>query len=323
MSSEVSPNLLRAVKILFNNKKWIILFTLAAAILTAIASLFLDNYYKSTTTFYPVNPSLASPNVIFGKSENDLLLFGGDDEIDHLITIAESKELADHAIEKFGLFETFKIDPEKKRAVHKARKEFAEIFKVKKNKYSAVELSVEDKDAEKASLMSNHLREKVDTINMRINRVKQNKLMYTYQQAIAEMNQKISKLSEEIKQERIKYGIFDVENQGIALASRNDKSEISRFMEGRELIATKSYQLEKLSEDLSTQMDLYSKLRSAFNAGISTIHLFEPGDIPDYKSRPKRSLLVIGAGFFAFLLSAFAILLLNFYRRLDWDSIDA
>jgi uncharacterized protein involved in exopolysaccharide biosynthesis len=47
----------------------------------------------------------------------------------------------------------------------------------------------------------------------------------------------------------------------------------------------------------------------------------EEAEVPLIKSRPKRSIIVIGAAFIAFIFTVIGILILDTYRDVDWKSI--
>lgn len=61
-------------------------------------------------------------------------------------------------------------------------------------------------------------------------------------------------------------------------------------------------------------------LESAFEANVPALFVVEKAEAPKVKSRPKRSIIVIGAVFGAFFLSLLAVLLLESYRGFDWGA---
>ncbi|MEM7102448.1 MAG: hypothetical protein AAF502_04885 [Bacteroidota bacterium] len=107
------------------------------------------------------------------------------------------------------------------------------------------------------------------------------------------------------------------------LTSPNDSSSfnLTRFNEGLELVR----QLEKVQQQkthtLNSQQERYSQLLTAFNSKISSLVIVEPVMVPESKSRPVRSLIVISACFVAFIFSIIGVLLFHNYRDVNWKEI--
>ena len=57
---------------------------------------------------------------------------------------------------------------------------------------------------------------------------------------------------------------------------------------------------------------------SAISISIPSIHLIEPAEVPLYKYKPKRSVIVIACTLAAFLFSLAAALVMESYKTTDW-----
>jgi LPS O-antigen subunit length determinant protein (WzzB/FepE family) len=75
------------------------------------------------------------------------------------------------------------------------------------------------------------------------------------------------------------------------------------------------------AEQVTTDRNIYSHIKAALNADIQTIQVLEHATKPLVKSRPVRSVMIIGAGFVALLLGVLGILLFEQYRTIDWKQI--
>ena len=104
-------NLLDIIAILLRWKKPMIIICIVAAVGSSIISLTLPNYYKAATVFYSASPDLAKPAPI-GNMEIDVEYYGEDEDVDRVLSIANSGELAGFIIDKFNLYEHYKINPE-------------------------------------------------------------------------------------------------------------------------------------------------------------------------------------------------------------------
>ena len=75
--------------------------------------------------------------------------------------------------------------------------------------------------------------------------------------------------------------------------------------------------IEELGEDKAD----YEKYKSAFAVPKPALFIQDHAEVPVVKSRPKRSFIVLGITFLAFLFSVLGILLLEYNRDVDWKSI--
>lgn len=211
---ENNDNLMGVLVTLFRYKRQILWATLATAVGTALISfLFLDNYYKSTTTFYPVSPDVFKPEQMFGQSTKDMDYYGGENDVDRLLTIAQSGELYDFLIKKYDLYRHYKIDSSGEQAPYKVREALEGLYSVKKTKFNAIEISVEDKDRRLAADMTNAARDKVDEIAQRLIREIQANLIRAYETSFTEKNKTLRGMGDTLMQMRNSYGVIDPEKQ--------------------------------------------------------------------------------------------------------------
>lgn len=98
-------------------------------------------------------------------------------------------------------------------------------------------------------------------------------------------------------------------------------SRLSSFNKGMATVEVlKNTQVES-SEKLAEDMEHYKQIKAAYDKEFPTILLLEEGAIPLIKSRPKRSLIVIGAVAVAFIFSIIGVILFDTYRDVNWREI--
>jgi tyrosine-protein kinase Etk/Wzc len=182
-----------------------------------ISWFFMDNYYQSTTTFYVSSPDLFKPEQIFSNSTKDMDYYGTEADIDRVLSIAQSGELYEFLITKFDLYKHYDIDSTKKKAPFKVRQKLKELYEVTKNKYDAIELSVEDTDPKFAAEMANAARGKVDEIAKRLIRESQASVLKAYESTFAEKEKNLATIGESLSQQRQASGVIDPENQTEAI----------------------------------------------------------------------------------------------------------
>lgn len=362
---ENKDNLLDVLRTLFRWKRQIIGIVLAAAIGTAIISLFLPNYYKGTTVFLAVSPDQAKPEALFGDGQVLTEYFGNENDIDRLLTIAQSSELLNFMVDSFQLFQHYDIDSTQKRAKYKVRKEFLSAYEIEKTKRDALELTIEDKDPELSAKMANTARSKIAAIARRLIREGQERTIESYEDNIRNKEALLNILGDSLIAKRRRYGIYNIDGQSEALTTQVSQAEallisnqarlealknsvgvprdtivqlrakvsgykssfenlsqrVDKFNDGMAEVGTYDRQYIEANATLSEDKERLKQSLSVYNANIPAVVVVEEAETPLIKSRPKRSLIVIGAAFIAFLFSVIGVLLLDTYRDVDWKSI--
>jgi len=85
-----------------------------------------------------------------------------------------------------------------------------------------------------------------------------------------------------------------------------------------ELLESRYYRsYEQIGYDLE-KLKLYN---AAIDIDVPALHVIETAEVPLYKSRPRRSVLVIACTIAAFLFSLAAILAIESYRHFDWTPL--
>jgi capsule polysaccharide export protein KpsE/RkpR len=336
-----------------------------------IVSLFLSNYYKSTTICYPASPKLANPELLFGTSGEVTEYYGTDQDLDRLAEIANGNQLVDYMVSEFKLYEHYGIDSTSKEGPYKVREEFRDLYVAQKNKNDALDISVEDTDPKFAALMCNAAREKTDEIARRLTTNSQGRLLAALEDNINRKKIELTRLGDSLRIMQAFYGIYDPTAQGEQLAKSSATAEanavglrakleilesnpniprdtiaylkanlraaeqqrsfltkgiknnsddtpnaltVSRFSDGFASVLVLKDLHFQARKQLSYDLERYTQIKAVYNTKISAIHVLEEGEPALRKSRPMRSLIVIGSVIAAFLLMVMAALIADTYK---------
>jgi LPS O-antigen subunit length determinant protein (WzzB/FepE family) len=74
-------------------------------------------------------------------------------------------------------------------------------------------------------------------------------------------------------------------------------------------------------DQVSFDIEKIKLYNSAIAINIPALHLIEPAEVPLYKYKPKRSVIVIACTLAAFLFSLAAALVMESYKTTDWKGI--
>ncbi|MEM6319653.1 MAG: hypothetical protein AAF960_18415 [Bacteroidota bacterium] len=281
---EQRENLLDVLQTLFRWWKTIAYVCLGVGIGAALLSLLLPNYYESTTTFYANSIDQAKPGQIFGTSTREVEFYGDDRDNDRLLTIAESNDLKDYMIEKFGLYKHYDINPTGEKAAYKVRLKFNKHYTVTKTKRDAIELSIEDEDKELAANMVNAVRKKVDELAVEVVSKQLQKIQKNLETNITQKEKQLAVIGDSIRLLRNRYGIYSTESQGEGLASQILDTESQLVRAEAKLNAFKAIptitkdSLAQIAANVAgykSQLAVLKERTAAYNEGLSQVLILE------------------------------------------------
>jgi len=357
-------NLLDLVKSVFKRKKQIFRLCAIAGIGAIVISLFLPNYYESTSTFYAASSDVTLPGSV-GPDLKVRSLFGIEEDMEKIMTCASSTELVDFLISEFDLFNHYDINPDAKKAKSKVRKNLKGNMTLIKTKYEAIELSIEDKDPEIAAKMVNTAVSKVNAIAQNLTKSTQAKQIENKKKAITEQQKSIKELGDTLSVLSQKYGIYNVvaqsesisealtgvsgkltltkaklaqlketryakrdtifylqaQQKGLVEQKNYLESTLQKFNEGSAEVSSLTKAMNTAIEQRSEDQERLKQLQAAYSSDAPMVLVLEKGEIPDIKSRPKRSILVIGAVLATFILSVLFAILMDAYHDINWKEI--
>lgn len=326
--------LLDVIAVLWRWRFKILTVTAIASIGAIIISLLLPTYYMATTTFYAASEDLSKP-VPIGEIDRNIRYYGTDTDIDRLLTIANSSEVKTNLIEEFGLYDHYEIDPTSKDAQHKINLKLSKLYQISKTKLDAIELSIEDTDPELAAKIANSARDKINDRSQKTVKDSQLKQLDNFTKKISENEKLLSILGDSLTFLKKKYNVFDLETQtqvlleqlslarskGQTKLANSLDAQIQNYNNGFSAVASISAEHEAFSTQLSIDKEKYRQLKSSYSSPFPSLHIIELANTPLIKSRPKRSIYVIGAALFTFLLTTLAALIIDASKSIKWKEV--
>jgi uncharacterized protein involved in exopolysaccharide biosynthesis len=106
------------------------------------------------------------------------------------------------------------------------------------------------------------------------------------------------------------------ENEILKLTERLDT-----FNQGMAKVEVMYRIQEQTSEILAEDQEKYKQIKAAYDTEFPTVMLLEAAPVPNIKSRPKRSLIVVASVMVAFIFSVIGVLIFDTYKDVDWKKI--
>jgi len=153
-------------------RKPLIALTLLGAIISIVASLLIENKYKSTVVLFPTTTSSISKGLLTEDlaGREDILRLGEEEEAEQMLQILNSDEIRNRIIEKYDLVNHYDIGDGVEFKMTALQKEYNGNVTFERTKFMSVEISVLDHDPQVASDIANDISALLDTVNNRMRR---------------------------------------------------------------------------------------------------------------------------------------------------------
>lgn len=272
-------NLLDIVSVFWKWRKSIIIVTILAAILSAVISLLLPNYYKATTVFYPASNDLSAPQPL-GYVDKNIRYFGNDHDRDRVFTISQSTDIADKIIDEYDLINRYGVDTTNHKWKHIVRNTFHSHYTIIKTKYDAIELSFEDQDPIIAAKVANAIRDQISQMNSSLSKSSQQNQLTTFQNSIKAKEDFLKTINDSIVSLRNEYGVYDLKNQTEILMTQITDTESNLLLTKAKLDGLRnqpSYQdsipyYKANQSGYQNQLNQLKKKMNNYNQGYSSIN---------------------------------------------------
>ncbi len=309
----------------------LIKISIAAGIITAIATIFIHNRYKSSLVLFPASQASVARSIAdinYGYSKGDFLAVGEDEEIDALLQVLNSNDIVNGLVLKFDLANHYKINLSKKGAYSLLYKKVISNLKISRTEYTSVSVEVWDEDPKIAGAMANEIICLVDTV---FSRMQHDRIVKAYNLIKNEYDNSsnyISLLQDSLTKLN-KLGILDYQYQTQEIT----KAYYKAMLAGKTELANSIKKQIKVLEDygsitmtlrdhisFSTKnlTDLGAKLsiaKVALQSTISSKYVVSKPGIPDSKDYPKRTLIVLVAAISAFFVALFCFIIFDNLKK--------
>ena len=117
--------------------------------------------------------------------------------------------------------------------------------------------------------------------------------------------------------------IKGLENQLFEMTSSESKSNLNlnRFEQGRAQVVLQEIRQRNLANEITFLRDRYFQYQTVYDTEVNSFYITEPPSTPVVRSRPRRTLTVLSVGMMAFILSSLGVLLLDYYKDINWREI--
>ena len=297
-------NLITLIRVLLRWKKHILYITLAAGLLTAVGSwFFMDDYYRSLATFFPINMAFNDRAAIYNNEHIEY--YGGKDDLNRVLTLAQSMPLEDYLIAKYNLVDHYKISKNRKYWATKVRKEFEENYKAIKTEQNAVEITLLDTDPKQAAIMLSDAVNYIDSTYRNIEMGSKYQQLVTFKAQIILQQTRVTQFQDTLAALERKYHI--------KIKSATDRTDIIDGDDNNavQLYKTVSTLQKNAVNELNFRINIKEQIENSLENNQKCLAVINSPITADKKEKPMRSLLVLTAMLLTFVVSIFGVLIFD------------
>lgn len=302
---------------LWNQRKSLIYFTTAAAIISIIVSFLITPLFLSTAIVFPA----ASSNVSFSEQRNvkaAAMDFGEEEQAEQLVQILSSSRIRDRIVQKYDLMKAYDISKTDPNKYYKLNKAYNEHFTFSRTRYGSIQIDVLDENPKQAAAMANDIVELIDTVKNQMIRertIPAFQINLRKKQQMEQDRDSILKRLEDLAQ----IGVLPNDARATLYQALVDAKNLQEKEEIRKKIEINNkfgsvydgleYQRNEKIVKIEDFKVSYEQAESDANANFSHKFVVEKAVVADRKEKPKRMIIVLVSTIGGFLFGLFFLLI--------------
>ena len=307
-------NLISVIRLIIKWKWYIIIVCTVALVGSIVVSdpHIMKPYYAAKTVILPANPnSTNSENLFEQKTQN---FFGTSDDVDRLMSIAQSAQLNQFIVRKYSLFRHYEIDSATTTYPnYTVNKLFEDNYNVERTDKGSIEITVYDHDKDTAAWMANHIAWKIDDISKNLLMDSKQKMVSIYMNKINDKENVIATLTDSIIKLRNKYNLAG-NISDLNRINNMSAEERARFDVVNEQIKIMDDKKKAALKELNNTIGLSEQFKATINRDVPSIFILEKAFPAERKSKPIRWLIVLGSVLIAFIVMTLTVIMLDYYK---------
>ncbi len=288
--------------------------------------LFITPLYKSTVILYPTSTNSISKILLSSnfQTSKDILEFGEDEQTEQMLQILNSNKIRDRIIEKYDLMNHYDIGSDEKYRFTTLYDEYESKVKFRRTEYTAVKITVLDKDPVIAAKMANDMAELFDSTMNAMQKEVAIKAFKIVESEYFKQRDEVRQMEDSLNSFR-RLGINDYEsqaemiNQQLAIElARGNKAGIKALEEKMKVLADYGGYYVSIRDMLEHERKQLSEMKAKYeeakvDATQNLPHKFvvTSAFVAERKSYPVRWIIVLIALTSTFFLMVIVLIILE------------
>lgn len=298
-------------------------FVITVAIVTAllgVAVFFIKKKkYEGRVDFIMTNPLYNDRNNIFRADEMRFVdYFGGDDDIDRIMVVAESDTVRHMIADKLNLWAAYKLDASKPEDQQTMKDIFKKNFKINSSEYKTCEVFYVDTEPKRAADVANESVNAMEQVFRSYYIIQRQRVLMSLTDKMREIDGTIAHLTDSLATLRNEYGVYDIMSPG------RENLIVNSVKPGRGNMGMAVEQIqnvESVKDQLVTDRAKYVSLLNEFSTGNKTddmrfVQIITAARPPVDPKGLGLLLTAVGCGLLGLFFGTLYILVIVYYRMI-------
>ena len=312
------------IQFIWINRKKLLVFTFAAAVLSGVVAFLMTPLYLSTAVVFPA----ATSSVSFSEQRNAkaaAMDFGEEEQAEQLVQILQSSRIRDKVVTEFDLMKHYQINANGANKYFKLNEAYNNHISFNRTRFGSIRIDVLDENPALAAKIANKIVDLIDTVKNEMIAERTVPAFKVNERKLAQMKRdrdvilrKLDSLADlGVIALDVRSNLFQA-----YVDSKNpeDRAELKKKIDINMKYGAMYDGLEYMRNEKIVKIEdfniSYEQAESDANAKFNHKFIVERAVKADKKEKPKRSVIILVSTVAAFFIGLFSLLLWEKYKEL-------
>lgn len=315
--TNIKFDLLDIFKEIIRRKKFVILFTLASIIVGLIFCFVQKKQYTSESIFIVKSPQIMDRSRTYHDNNYDpTVFFATNDDVDHIVTIAKSNDLAEYIVNKYHLIDKYGF-----KTKDDAVKKFKKNMKFVRGDTKNIELYFTYPDPDTAFAITKDITNRIEDVFRNYFYTINSDMVKMLEDKQAQINDTIAIINDSIDNIRKEYNLYNtlLPSRGEIINTNNigisDPVKAAGMEKLQKIVYTKDAYLKSNSEFVSLIEEYKTTLK---DDDIKFLYRIQDAYRPDTPSFPNIPITLLICFVGGLLFACLLVVIIAFYKKIDY-----
>jgi uncharacterized protein involved in exopolysaccharide biosynthesis len=312
------------IQFIWINRKKLMLFTFAAAVISGVVAFLMTPLYLSTAVVFPA----ATSSVSFSEQRNAkaaAMDFGEEEQAEQLVQILQSSRIRDKVVSEFELMKHYEIDSKGANKYFKLNEAYNNHISFNRTRFGSIRIDVLDENPALAAKIANKIVDLIDTVKNEMIAERTIPAFKVNERKLAQMKRDRDAILRKLDS-LADLGVIALDVRSnlfqAYVDSKNpeDRAELKKKIDVNMKYGAMYDGLEYMRNEKIVKIEdfniSYEQAESDANAKFNHKFIVERAVKADKKEKPKRSVIILVSTVAAFFIGLFSLLLWEKYKEL-------
>jgi uncharacterized protein involved in exopolysaccharide biosynthesis len=312
------------IQFIWINRKKLLVFTFAAAVLSGVVAFLMTPLYLSTAVVFPA----ATSSVSFSEQRNAkaaAMDFGEEEQAEQLVQILQSSRIRDKVVTEFDLMKHYQINANGANKYFKLNEAYNNHISFNRTRFGSIRIDVLDENPALAAKIANKIVDLIDTVKNEMIAERTVPAFKVNERKLAQMKRDRDAILRKLDS-LADLGVIALDVRSnlfqAYVDSKNpeDRAELKKKIDINMKYGAMYDGLEYMRNEKIVKIEdfniSYEQAESDANAKFNHKFIVERAVKADKKEKPKRSVIILVSTVAVFFIGLFSLLLWEKYKEL-------